>query len=289
MKTDFSKFEAFLESTCTRLLEGVPQNLRESIRYSLLAPGKRVRPRLAVAASDLLGLKSQIGFTIGAAIEMIHCYTLIHDDLPCMDNDDFRRGKPTNHKVYGEAVALLAGDSLMPMAWELLDSLFDQADTHQVRRALARFSWAVGPRGVVAGQAQEFILDSKSSKTEVEAMHGLKTGALFDASILMPLDVSGLEGPKADALLAFSKSFGLAFQAADDLEDLKQDTALNQSLEAKSSERKFVNIGDFAPAEAIARERKAELFGTCDRLESLFGNTTELRHLSEQVFGRLGL
>lgn len=197
----------------------IPAHLEESIRYSLLAPGKRIRPRLLLACSEMIGLTFDAALPAALALEMVHCYTLIHDDLPCMDDDDFRRGMPSNHKKFGESTALLAGDALMAQAVDVfLDS---QVEPQRLTQGLRELVKAMGPKGVIAGQAAESELTSKSTLDDLESMHRLKTGALFSAALLIPKCFAGIsdESPAGRSLIQFADELGLAFQVADDLED----------------------------------------------------------------------
>lgn len=202
--------------------EKTPPNLEESIRYSLLSPGKRIRPRLLLASSEMMGLDPQATLPAALALEMIHCFTLIHDDLPCMDDDDFRRGMPSNHKKFGEALALLAGDGLMALAVDIfLDS---QIEADRLKMGLKRLTWAMGPRGVIGGQAAESLMGPGSRLEDLRWMHRQKTGALFSAALLIPKDFAGISdsSPAGQAILSFADLLGLSFQAADDLEDADQ-------------------------------------------------------------------
>lgn len=196
-----------------------PPNLAESIRYSLLAPGKRIRPRLMISCAQMVGLEERCVMRAALALEMVHCFTLIHDDLPCMDNDDFRRGRPSNHKKFGEGIALLAGDALITLAMDVfLDSPLESS---RVLAGLRRLVGATGPRGVIGGQASESLLTQNSALKDLRQMHAQKTGALFEAALLIPKDFAGIgdESPEGKSISLFSQTLGLAFQAADDLED----------------------------------------------------------------------
>lgn len=218
MKDFESELKLALEQTSAQLkLAG---NLVESIQYSLLSEGKRIRPRMMCAAGETLGLSQESVLPAAIALEMIHCFTLIHDDLPCMDNDDFRRGRPSNHKVYGEGLALLAGDALIAVAFESFMLSCDRAKTpNNALKALKRFNHAIA--AVMSGQAAEMTLTEGSSLKEMSLMHAQKTGALFSAAILIPMDLAGVEqdSPQGMALALFAAELGLAFQIADDLED----------------------------------------------------------------------
>ena len=219
--------ESALEKALDVHLSGTPERLASSIRYSVMGPGKRVRPRLLLACAKMISLNPEAAMAAAVAIELIHCYTLIHDDLPCMDNDDFRRGRPSNHKQFDEATALLAGDSLIPLAFESLLSAKAHVSSENVLAAIRRLAWAAGPRGVVAGQAEELELKPDSTIDKLKDMHAKKTGALFSASLLMPIDLAGIseKSNEGRVIVQFAGELGLAFQVADDIEDSKQDTA----------------------------------------------------------------
>lgn len=215
-----------------------PALLAESISYSLLAPGKRIRPRLLLACARMLGLSEAAALAPAAALEMIHCFTLIHDDLPCMDDDDFRRGRPSNHKKFGEAAALLAGDSLIGLALDSFLECAPHVEPRRVLRALARFHDVIGPRGVIGGQAAEWDLDESSDIGALRAMHARKTGALFAAALLIPMDLAGIEdrSDSGRAIHRFACQLGLAFQAADDLEDSIEARKAHTNLLSRLSE-----------------------------------------------------
>ncbi|MEN9722232.1 MAG: hypothetical protein RJB38_218 [Pseudomonadota bacterium] len=212
---------------CSQLLlaRAEAPNLVESIQYSLLSGGKRFRPKLMEASANLLEVSTQAYVPFAIGLEMIHTFTLIHDDLPCMDDDDFRRGKPTNHRVYGEAIALLAGDALVPLAFEACLEAHRHCESQSWTRALSRLLHLSGARGVIGGQAQEMLLSEERSLEKLLRMHRLKTGALFDAALLIPADLAGLSPSQVEmkALERFALAFGLAFQTADDLDDAEQE------------------------------------------------------------------
>jgi geranylgeranyl diphosphate synthase type II len=184
--------------------------------YSLLAPGKRIRPRILLAVADLLELPRTVALPAAVAVEMVHCFTLIHDDLPCLDNDDLRRGRPSNHKQFGESTALLAGDALSALAFGLMTEA--PANTC-LSRALVR---------VIAGQDAESLLSPQSRREDLLAVHRDKTGALFEACVELPAILS--HTPLTPALRAFGLTLGATFQAVDDLEDAAQDTGDRLSL-----------------------------------------------------------
>jgi geranylgeranyl diphosphate synthase type II len=221
--TPTDNLEAELARALSLTLEAgdgrAPAPLAESMRYSLLAPGKRIRPRLSLASARLVGLPAAPATAAALALEMIHCFTLIHDDLPCMDNSDTRRGRPSNHKKFGESTALLAGDALIASAIETFSQAAAHVSAEGFARGLRRLCWAMGPRGVIGGQAAEPLLGPESKLEEVLEMHAAKTGVLFVVSLMIPVDLAGIQGPKGDAVLRFARGLGLAFQIADDLDD----------------------------------------------------------------------
>jgi geranylgeranyl diphosphate synthase type II len=206
----------------------LPSDLHKSMRYSVFAGGKRVRPILVMAACEAAGGNAEDALPTACAMEMIHTYSLIHDDLPAMDNDDFRRGKPTNHKVFGESVAILAGDALLTEAFILLSSpefgsFLDTAKRLQVISEISRCS---GSRGMIGGQVVDMESEGKPSVdfATVEYIHTHKTGALIKASVRSGALLGGAEGEIEDALVRYGEAIGLAFQIADDILDIEGTT-----------------------------------------------------------------
>lgn len=199
--------------------EGVPDTLDEAIRYTLLADGKRLRPALALGAAEMIAGDDAPALPLACALEMIHTYSLIHDDLPCMDDDDIRRGKPTSHKVYGEAIAILAGDGLLTMAFELLA----KAENSQVVAEVAR---AAGVVGMVGGQVADLQSEGHHlDADDLKAVHRCKTGTLIRASVRAGGLVAGANAAQLAALTAFGENIGFAFQIADDVLDVTGDEA----------------------------------------------------------------
>ena len=203
----------------------VPE-LADSMEYSLTAGGKRLRPILVMAAADAVGAKGTDFLHVACAIEMIHTYSLIHDDLPAMDNDDYRRGKLTNHKVYGEAMAILAGDALLTQAFEVI--LRQEGVSAEVLLQVVReMSVAAGPNGMVGGQVIDMLSEGKKiSMAELRKMHMGKTGALFRAAIRSGAIMAGADEKQLEALTIYADCFGLAFQITDDILDVVGDEAV---------------------------------------------------------------
>ena len=200
--------------------------LAESMEYSLMAGGKRLRPILVMAAADAVGARGTDFVQAACGIEMIHTYSLIHDDLPAMDNDDYRRGKLTNHKVFGEALAILAGDALLTQAFEVI--LRQQGVPAQVLlEVLREMSIAAGPNGMVGGQVIDMLSEGKQiSMEELRKMHMGKTGALFRAAIRSGAILGGASEAQLAALTTYADCFGLAFQITDDILDVVGDEAV---------------------------------------------------------------
>ena len=200
--------------------------LAEYMDYRLMAGGKRLRPILLMAAADAVGARGTDFVQAACGIEMIHTYSLIHDDLPAMDNDDYRRGKLTNHKVFGEALAILAGDALLTQAFEVI--LRQQGVPAQVLlEVLREMSIAAGPNGMVGGQVIDMLSEGKRiSMEELRKMHMGKTGALFRAAIRSGAILGGASEAQLAALTTYADCFGLAFQITDDILDVVGDEAV---------------------------------------------------------------
>jgi geranylgeranyl pyrophosphate synthase len=205
-----------------------PERLHAAMRYSVLGGGKRVRPILLLATARALGLAEEQVEAAACALELVHVYSLVHDDLPSMDDDDLRRGRPTCHKAYDEATALLVGDALQSLAFELLASDPALPADPAIRvRLVALLSRAVGSLGMAGGQAIDLQSEGRRlAVAQIEEMHSLKTGALIRASVMMGAACApALEPPLAQALAGFAAPIGLAFQIQDDLLDVLSDTA----------------------------------------------------------------
>ncbi|RSD27386.1 polyprenyl synthetase family protein [Mesobacillus subterraneus] len=223
---DFTKkYKVLIEN---RLREAVgsldtPENLAKSMLYSLEAGGKRIRPLLLLAVVNSFGKDPEQGLDAAAAIEMVHTYSLIHDDLPSMDDDDLRRGKPTNHKVFGEATAILAGDALLTLSFQMLAGMSEETAPSQVKLALIKgLSYAAGATGMVGGQVADMEGESRQLTLEqLEYIHVNKTGKLLEYSILAGAEIAGATQEQKEILSKFAYHIGLAFQIRDDILDLE--------------------------------------------------------------------
>jgi geranylgeranyl diphosphate synthase type II len=202
----------------------LPGSLHASMRYSLFAGGKRVRPILMLAACEAVGGEIALALPAACAMEMIHTYSLVHDDLPAMDNDDFRRGNPTNHKVYGEAVAILAGDALLTQAFIVLSSAeyAGMVPAGRMLQVIHEIAGSAGSRGMVGGQTVDMESEGKTDidLPTVQYIHIHKTGALIKSSVKAGALIGGAEGRELDAMTRYGEAVGLAFQIADDILDI---------------------------------------------------------------------
>lgn len=199
-----------------------PATLHKAMRYSLFAGGKRLRPVLCLAAAETCGGKAQVALPSACAIECIHTYSLIHDDLPCMDDDDFRRGRPTSHKVFGEGVAVLAGDALLTIAFEILGRT-KPTTRHGLKAFYDDLSFAAGSRKLIAGQVADLEGEGKkSTKADLRFIHEGKTAAMIIASLKLGGRSANATPGQLKALENFGESLGLAFQVVDDILDVTQ-------------------------------------------------------------------
>lgn len=210
--------ESYLREISLPQTEAIVE-LRQSMLYSATNGGKRFRPVLSLLVGELLGASAEKVLPFAVAVELIHTYSLIHDDLPCMDNDDIRRGKPTNHKIYGEDFALLAGDALLTEAFYILADRY--GDTSFLVTSLTKLlSAAAGIRGMVGGQAIDLrAADKKFTKAELTQLHVLKTGALIRLAVEGAALIAGAKFSQVESLKKFGEGLGLAFQVADDILD----------------------------------------------------------------------
>ncbi len=250
------------------------KSIYSAMRYSLLAGGKRLRPVLALAVSELLGGKIDEVLPFACAIEMIHTYSLIHDDLPAMDNDDYRRGKLTNHKKYGEALAILAGDGLLNMAFELMleSTANDCNNISQKVKAMSFIARSSGIRGMIAGQ----VIDTESENKEIpyqtlEYMHRCKTGALIKAPVLSSAIICKASDEDYSRLEEYAGNLGLAFQIKDDILDVEGSTeklGKNVGSDVNNKKTTYVSLYGLEKSKQMLEEttskavRNIEKFGT---------------------------
>lgn len=260
--------------------------LAESMEYSLMAGGKRLRPILVMAAADAVGARGTDFVQAACGIEMIHTYSLIHDDLPAMDNDDYRRGKLTNHKVFGEALAILAGDALLTQAFEVI--LRQQGVSAEVLvQVLKEMSIAAGPNGMVGGQVIDMLSEGKRiSMEELRKMHMGKTGALFRAAIRSGAILGGASEAQLAALTTYADCFGLAFQITDDILDVVGDEAVigkPVGSDERNEKSTYVTLTSLEEAKKLAADTVQQAL---DALE-VFGDEAKfLRDLVKMLLER---
>jgi geranylgeranyl diphosphate synthase, type II len=267
---------------------GAASRIFEAMRYSLLAGGKRIRPVLALASCEAVGGKIEAAMGLACAVEMIHTYSLIHDDLPCMDDDDLRRGRATNHKVYGEAIATLAGDALLTDAFKVLAlSARRSASPALVLETISELATAAGSGGMVAGQVIDLLGEGKSKTVEeLEELHGKKTGALFLASVRGGARLGGASVAQIESLDAYARALGLAFQVVDDLLDVQSTPEQMGKRTQKDGERgkaTYPAIMGIERSMDLARELETRAHRA---LQSFGDRADALRHIAKFVVER---
>lgn len=241
-------------------LEEPEQRLHEAMHYSIFAGGKRLRPILVIAVAAAVGLESEVIMPAACALEMVHTYSLIHDDLPALDNDDYRRGKLTNHKVFGEATAILAGDALLTLAFATLLSCGVSAE-HLVamQRELATAS---GTTGMIGGQMGDLLAEKRAvTETELTSIHARKTGALLTASARIPALAAGVDERINSAVTTYARALGLAFQVQDDILDVTGDATLlgkTTGADAEHQKATFPHLIGLAASHALVQSLTAD-------------------------------
>ncbi|HEX8874313.1 MAG TPA: farnesyl diphosphate synthase [Nitrosospira sp.] len=265
-----------------------PERLHDAMRYCVLGGGKRVRPLLAFAAGELSNADEERVTIAAAAVELIHAYSLVHDDLPCMDNDVLRRGKPTCHVEYDEAIALLVGDSLQSLAFQLMAE-HRLADTPQMQLdMIRRLAKAAGSRGMAGGQAIDLSSVGKTlSLPELEFMHIHKTGALIRAAVMLGACCgNGLDDERLTSLDHFAKCIGLAFQVVDDVLDAEATTATlgkTAGKDADNNKPTYVSILGSGRARELAEELRRDAYQSLEGFGAMAGR---LRQVTDFIIQR---
>ena len=288
-KAEWKKRADLVEEGLLRELKKVPaydETLEKAMEYSLMAGGKRLRPVLLMAAADAVGKDGTAFLTTGCAIEMIHTYSLIHDDLPAMDNDDYRRGKPTNHKVFGDGIAVLAGDALLTLAFEVMLRQ-EGAAPETLVTVVSEMSRAAGPYGMVGGQVLD--LEGEGRRLDLAALrkiHMGKTGALFCAAIRSGAILAGAKEEELAALTLYAERFGLAFQITDDILDVTGDeAAIGKPVgsDVRNEKATYVTLTSLEEAKKLAEDAVDEAVVALD----IFGERAAfLRDLALFLLGR---
>ena len=267
-----------------------PGTIHRAVRYSQFAGGKRIRPLLVLAAGEAVGGIGSDLMPLACAVEMIHTYSLIHDDLPAMDDDDLRRGKPTSHKVFGEAIAILAGDALLTRAFHLLAEVPREADASLLRRrlsTLALLGEACGTSGLIGGQVLDLESEGKAiSAADLERLHRAKTGALLSACVRGGAVLGGASETEMAALSRYAAAVGLAFQVVDDVLDATEGCAQlgkTAGKDAAAQKATYVSLHGLDGARAMARSLLNEALHAL----SPFGPSAEaLRGLARLIVER---
>jgi geranylgeranyl diphosphate synthase, type II len=253
-----------IEAALERLLpteDTLPTSIHQAMRYSVFAGGKRIRPVLCIEAARMFTDHPSSAVQVGCALEFIHTYSLIHDDLPALDNDDLRRGKPTNHKVFGEAIAILAGDALLTLAFQTLASA--PVDPDRRLKILGAVARAAGTdRGMIGGQVADIEAERKAvDGAGLEYIHRSKTAALIRASVVAGALAGGAEQPDITKLLIFGENIGWAFQVVDDLLDIEESsTALGKTAGKDQAQQKatYPALYGLDQSRAIAADLEAK-------------------------------
>ncbi|MGI6122633.1 MAG: polyprenyl synthetase family protein [Acetivibrionales bacterium] len=283
---DFTcEYKKYLESIEEWLKEILPpksltvdnfpeKRIYEAMEYSLMAGGKRIRPVLALAVCDMLNGDTKEVIPFAGAIELIHTYSLIHDDLPCMDNDDYRRGKLTNHKVFGEAMAVLAGDGLLNFAFETMlgETAKNDEKTFLRLKTAYMISMAAGTKGMIGGQ----VIDMESEKTNISyellcQMHRMKTGALIKASVLAPAILLNVDKNLYSKLEVYADNIGLAFQIKDDILDYEGNSEIvgkSTGSDTANNKSTFLSILGIERANELLKKTVEDAINALDTIDN---------------------
>jgi geranylgeranyl diphosphate synthase, type II len=265
-----------------------PETLHQAMRYSLFAGGKRVRPILTVAAYESFHHSSQSVLPCAAALELVHTYSLIHDDLPAMDNDDYRRGRLTNHKVFGEAMAILAGDALLTMAFDLISrESMDGVDPGAQIRVVQELAIGAGDTGMVAGQVADLEAEGKDiDLATLESVHRRKTGKLITAAVRIGGILAGVSPASLKNLTAYAEDIGLAFQIADDVLNVvgsREELGKDANTDASRGKKTYPAFFGVEGSRKLAEERVASAIR---HLEEFDPKADPLRDLARYITAR---
>lgn len=286
------KKRALIDETLDRLIPGAEEEpcvIHESMRYSVFAGGKRLRPILAVAAYEVSGGTGNTILPVACGLELIHTYSLIHDDLPCMDDDDLRRGRPTNHKVYGEGMAVLAGDALLTLAFEcfLGKGMNGQTAPETLGRLAGRIAKAIGSLGLVGGQVMDIAGFSQDRELQtLEATCHLKTGRLIQVCLESGAILAGAEGSTLEALARYGRSIGLAFQITDDILNVTGDVkTMGKAVNSDASHHK-VTFPELLGINGARKHAEVCVTTARDALKVLGSSAWFLNELADYILDR---
>jgi geranylgeranyl diphosphate synthase type II len=286
------EIKAAVDQTLERLLPPVheaPPTIHEAMRYSVFAGGKRVRPILTLASGESLGGSRNLLLHLGAAIEMMHTYSLIHDDLPALDNDDLRRGVPTCHKVFGDAIAILAGDALMTRSYQVLAELPGVSDATRLA-VIREIAYATGTvDGMIGGQVVDLESEGKPIQPSVlEYIHRSKTGALLTACTRCAALVSGANDPQLHALTEYGRKIGLAFQVVDDILDRTESREALGKTPGKDQQAQKATYPALYGIEASRKKAQELITEALHEILDLDERAEPLRALAQFVCSRTG-
>ena len=268
---------------------GIPPKLMEAMKYSVFAGGKRLRPALVIASAEAVGGNRKAALPTSAAFELIHTYTLVHDDLPAMDNDDLRRGVPTSHKKFGEATAILAGDGLLTLAFEAIAEEVPGAKVGGdiLARVVSTVARAVGAAGTVGGQQLDMEYEGRQADAAIlERIHALKTGAMITAAVQSGGLLGGAGEAELDALTEYGDKVGLAFQVFDDILDVVSDAkSMGKNVGGDARKKKTTYPAIMGLEESVKFGNRLIKEGT-QALSAIKGNTEHLMELAVYVAKR---
>lgn len=263
--------------------------LDDALRYAIFNGGKRLRPALVYFVGEIFGATQETLDPAACAVEIVHCFSLVHDDLPAMDNSDYRRGKLSCHRVFGEDVAILAGDALLTLSFEILSDTENSTLSHNIRLALIYLLCkATGSEGMVGGQIMDIKNSAKYDRKQLEKLHQLKTGALIKASILMGASCSPTRlNPEAQSILnSFADTLGLLYQVCDDILDVVADEEVlgkTKGTDQQLGKGTYVDLLSLPGAQAYA----AELYDAACKLLKSLPNSEPLTYIVRHIYGRL--
>lgn len=263
-----------------------PATIHKAMRYSLLAGGKRMRPILCLAAAEACGGDLESALPAACAVECIHTYSLIHDDLPSMDNDDFRRGRPTSHKVFGEGIAVLAGDALLTQAFEILGYALD-TPRYKSRHQFLELAQAAGSRQLIAGQVADLEAEGKkSTRAELRYIHECKTAAMIVVSLRLGAMSANATPQQLEALTDFGRNLGLAFQVIDDILDVTQTTEKLGKTAAKDLAAQKTTYPALLGLEGARKEAQRLTTAAHEALAPFKDKAADLRAIADYLLAR---
>ncbi len=285
-----SQQQQLIDATLDRWLPpetAPPEVIHRAMRYSLFAGGKRIRPILCMAAAHAVSERTEGVETAACALELVHTYSLIHDDLPALDNDDVRRGKPTCHKMFGEAMAILAGDALLTLAFRVLAEMEYPASERKVRMILELARAAGTPHGMVAGQVEDLEGEKKTPDSQLlDRIHRAKTGALIRASVRIGAIYAGASEEELCALSRYGEHVGLAFQIVDDLLDVEESSAALGKTAGKDAAQHKITFPAVYGREASHRMAEEELAKARLAVDMFGDRAGRLRELADLIVHR---